>query len=100
MSEGQRIEVAGVVIMEAGYKRAPIDIARDFVREQSASEWGDEVEEQDARKIADLLVGYANAFDGPIIPPLTFGGEHCMCRPGTEGWCQAIGCPRRVEARS
>lgn len=100
MAEGQRIEAAGVVIMEAGYKRSPIDIARDFVREQSAGEWGDEVEEKDAQKIAELLIGYANSYSGPVIPPFEFGGERCMCKPGTEGWCQAIGCPRRVEARS
>lgn len=36
-------------------KRAPIDIARDFVREQSCGEWGDELIEQDAIKLAAII---------------------------------------------
>ncbi len=90
-----RVEAAGVVVKDAGYKRSPMDIARDFVREQSCGEWGDKLVEEDAAKLAQLLVAYARAGDGPVIPPWQFGGEECLCRAGTESWCKAVGCPRR-----
>lgn len=90
-----RVEAAGIVIKDGGYKRSPLDIAREFVREQSEGEWGDDLIERDAARLAELLAAYARAADGPIIPAFTFGGDDCLCKDGTETWCRAALCPRQ-----
>lgn len=96
------VEAAGVVIMEGGYKRAPLAVARDFVRAQSLGEWGDAVEMADAVKLAELLAAYGDAQNagGPVIAPFAFGGKECLCEHGTETWCRAALCPRKALAES
>jgi hypothetical protein len=78
------VEAAGIVIKEGGYKRPPLAVARDFVRDA-----------RDADRLAELLAAYAATSDGPIIPPFAFGREACLCPAGNESWCRAIGCPRK-----
>ena len=90
-----RVYAAGVVVKDGGYKRSPLDIARDFVREQSEGEWGDDLIERDAARLAELLSAYAHAWDGPIIPAFKFDGDDCLCKSGTETWCRAPLCSRR-----
>lgn len=36
--------------------RAAIDIAREFVREQSDGEWGDDLIERDAQELAEIIL--------------------------------------------
>ncbi len=52
-----------IVIAVNGVTRLPIDIARDFVREQSVGEWSDEIIEKDAAKIAEIMKAYAQFYN-------------------------------------
>lgn len=51
--------VHGIDIVVGNERRAAIDIAREFVREQSEGEWDDETIERDAQQIADLMMAFA-----------------------------------------
>lgn len=52
--------IDGIRIEVAGERRSAFDIARDFVREQSMGEWGDEQIDEDAVKLARLLQAFAD----------------------------------------
>jgi hypothetical protein len=56
--------MAKIVIVEGGRVRAPIDIARDFVREQSVGEWDEETINRDAKALARLLNHYGAVYAG------------------------------------
>jgi hypothetical protein len=50
--------MAKIEIVDAGRVRHPIEIARDFVREQAAGEWDDKTIERDAKALARVLNTY------------------------------------------
>lgn len=58
MDEGT-FKIDGIAILMDGQRRTAFDIARDFVQEQSMGEWGDDQVEEDARRLARLLLGFA-----------------------------------------
>lgn len=89
------VEAAGVVIKDGGYKRSPLDIARDFMLAYHEGRFGIQSVEGEAADLAQVLTAYARTYDGPIIPAFTFGGDDCLCKDGTETWCRAVRCPRQ-----
>jgi hypothetical protein len=60
--------VDGIRIKVSGERRGAYDIARDFIREQSQGEWGDDQIEADADKLAKLLIGFARVFHKDYSP--------------------------------
>lgn len=52
--------VHGIDIVVGNERRAAIDIAREFVREQSEGEWTEEQIKDDASRIADLMIAFAD----------------------------------------
>lgn len=62
--------MAKIAIVEDRRIRAPIEVARDFVRQQSVGEWDDETIEQDAKALAKVLNAYGVAHVGINVPDL------------------------------
>jgi len=65
--------IDGIRIDTAGRRRDAFDVARDFVREQAQGEWGDEQIDEDAVKLARVLLAFANA------PPLPRPSQRWRC---------------------